>query len=198
MIHRVILLGSLAFLLSQCADQGKGDDMAATEAAKPRSMNDRFNGRVKQGYYQDSEGNWKVQNDKRSSFERQGQASMANQQYSGKAYQAGSVQRQSWWGNTQYQTQAYGGNTSANQWKTPAAAAGQQAAEGKSRSIFSRKSLTTTTIDRKSALEAGTASGYDASGTAREAQRSYDMPEIIDWKEQRSLQIKDTKSWLRK
>jgi hypothetical protein len=197
MIPRFLLLCSLAMVLSQCADQGKDEGMAAAEAAKPRSMNERFNGRGKEGYYQDGEGNWKVRNDKRSSFERQGQASMANQQYSGKAYQAGSVQKQSWWGNTQYQAQAYGGNTSADHWRTPAAVAGQKAPEAASRSLFSRKSVTTTTLDRKSALE-GSRAGVNAGTSANEARRAFNEPDIIDWKEQRALQIKDTKSWLRK
>ena len=198
MILRSILLGSLALVLVQCAGSSKDEGMAAAESAKPRSMNERFNSRAKQGYYQDSEGNWKVRNDQRSSFESMGRSSMANQQYSGKTYQTGDVQKQSWWGDNRYPTQSYAGNTSADQWKTSAAGVDQSARESSTRSIFSRNKAATNTLERSSALENSKSSGYNGRSGARESQNAYDQPDIIDWKQQRSLELKDTKSWLRK
>lgn len=77
MIARLGLLISLTVLLSQCADEAD-NSQAATEASKPRSMNERFNARGKEGYYQDSEGNWKIKDDKRSSFESVGRSPLGN------------------------------------------------------------------------------------------------------------------------
>ena len=184
--------------LSNCADSAGKDEMAANEASKPRSMNERFNNRGKEGYYQDGEGNWKTNNNKRSSFESVGRSDMANQQYSGKVYQADRVEKSSWWGNQQYDTQRYAGNTSAEQYKTAATGVGQAANESGERSIFSRKSMTTRTMDHQSARESSQSRAFDGSPSARESQRADVQPAITDWKEQRSLQLKDTKSWLNK
>lgn len=194
---RLILLVTLSALLSQCADKAD-NSQAAAEASKPRSMNERFNARGKEGYYQDSEGNWKIKEDKRSSFESVGRSPLGNREYSGKAYNPGTVEKQSWWGNTRYQKQAYLGNTSADQYQTTANDAGKRANETGSRSIFSRKSVTTRNIDRTNATESGRTNAMQATGAARETERAYAQPDIIDWKEQRSLQLKDTKSWLNK
>lgn len=197
MIARLSVIFTLSALLSHCADKAD-DSQAATEASKPRSMNERFNDRGKEGYYQDSEGKWKIKDNKRSSFESVGRSPLANQQYSGKAYNPASVEKQSWWGNTRYQKQAYLGNTSADQFKTTANDAGKSANEAGSRSIFSRKSVTTRTIDRTNATESGRTNAMQSTGAARETERAYAQPDIIDWKEQRSLQLKDTKSWMNK
>lgn len=172
--------------------------MAATEAAKPRSMNERFNSRGKEGYYQDGEGNWKTNNNKRSAFESVGRPDMAQQQYSGKAYKADRVEKASWWGNRQYEASRYAGNTSADQYKTPASGIGEDAVESGQRSLFSRKSMTTRTLDRQTARENTQSRVLDGSPSARESKEAYDQPAIIDWKEQRGLEIKDTKSWLNK
>lgn len=197
MIARLSILVTCAALLTQCADKAD-NSQAAAEASKPRSMNERFNARGKEGYYQDGEGNWKIKDDKRSSFESVGRSSYGNQQYSGKAYNPASVEKQSWWGNTRYQKQAYLGNTSADQYRTTANDAGKSANEAGSRSIFSRKSVTTQKVDRTSAIENGRTNTMQSTDAARETQRDYAQPDIIDWKEQRSIQLKDTKSWLNK
>ena len=181
-----------------CADRADENEMAASEASKPRTMNERFNNRGKEGYYQDGEGNWKTNNNKRSSFESIGRSDMAGQQYSGKVYQADRVEKSSWWGNRQYDAQRYAGNTSAEQYKTAANGTAQTAAEAGDRPIFSRKSMTTRTLDHQSARESSQSRVLDGSTSARESQRADLQPSITDWKEQRSLQLKDTKSWLNK
>ncbi len=197
MITRLSLLVCLALVLSHCADK-PDSSQAASEASQPRSMNERFNARGKEGYYQDTEGNWKIKDDKRSSFESVGRSPLENQQYSGKAYKPGTVEKPSWWGNTQYQKQSYLGNTSANQYQTTAADAGKSANESGAGSVFSSKSVTTRNINRTSALESNRSNAMQGADAAREAQRAYAQPDIIDWQEQRSLQLKDTKSWLNK
>jgi hypothetical protein len=198
MMNRLIPLAAIALLLTQCAEES-ADHNAASEASKPRSMNDRFNSRGKEGYYQDSEGNWKIKNDKRSSFESMGQSSLANRQYSGKTYNPGTVQKKSWWGDTTHAKPAYAGNTSAEQFQTSANATGKTAQEGGIRSLFSRKAVTTTRLDHQTARESSTAEIQRNRASQNETQRSsLEQADIIDWKEQRQLQLKDTKSWLKK
>lgn len=185
-------------MLSQCAEKAS-DDQAASEASKPRSMNERFNGGGKEGYYQDSEGNWKIKNDKRSSFENVGRSSFGNREYSGKAYNPGTVQKKSWWGDTTHTKPAYAGNTSASQYQKSASDTSKDAREGGSKSLFSRKTVATTRLDHQTARESSSAPIKTGRASQNETTRSSkEQADIIDWKEQRSLQLKDTKSWLDK
>lgn len=198
MWKRLLHITALALMLSQCADKDT-DSNAASEAAKPRTMNERFNNRGKEGYYQDSEGNWKIQNDKRSSFETVGRSSLDNRQYSGKSYNPGTVQKKSWWGDTSHARPAYAGNTAAPQYQKTANASGKNANEGGTKSLFSRKSVTTNRLDSRSANENSSAAIKTNKATQNETTRSsLEQADIIDWKEQRALQLKDTKSWLNK
>jgi hypothetical protein len=198
MCGRVLYLLILAGFCVGCADQADSNEMAATEAAMPRTMNDRFNNRSKEGYYQDGEGNWKTNNNKRSSFESVGRSNLDRQQYSGKTYQAERVEKSSWWGNKRYDAARYAGNTSADQFKTAAGEAAQAAPESGDRSMFSSQSFATRKIARQSAHENAQSSVMQDSAAARESQRADVQPSITDWKEQRTLELKDTKSWLNK
>ncbi len=170
--------------------------MAATEASKPRSMSERFNNRGKQGYYQDSEGNWKVQNDKRSSFEQVGRSSLDDQSFRREAFETQNVEKRSWSGKNPYEKPIYQ-PPSAQSLKTTANAAGQKAREQNSladlpdpikRENFSAKSRSSREQSRF----------RDAKNAATENSNEELTPDIMDWKEQRALQLKDTKSWLNK
>lgn len=187
-----------ALLLCQCAEEAESNKVAS-ESAQPRSMNDRFNNRGKQGYYQDAEGNWKIQNDKRSSFEGVNRSTMANRQFSGKAYDAASVSKKSWWGDTTYQRPAYAGNTSADHFATTAPDTSKGAHEGGVRSLFSRKSVNTPRIASQAARESSAAGITRSAATENTSARSsIEQSPIIDWQAQRAMDVKDTKSLLKK
>ncbi len=193
-----IILLAAALFLSQCADKAESNKLAS-EASKPRSMNDRFNGKGKEGYYQDAEGNWKIQNDKRSSFEGMGQSTLANREFAGKAYTPASVNKKSWWGNTEHSKQAYTGNTTTTQFNKSPNDAAKNAQEGGFRSLFSRKSVNTPRIASQTARESSTSGIARPRATQNESQRSsMEQADIIDWKEQRAMDVQDTKSWLKK
>lgn len=195
-LHTLLLLVTAA--VTSCGNQANEQDMAAAEAAKPRSMSERFNSRSKEGYYQDSEGNWKANNAKRSSFESVGRSEMANQQYSGKAYQTKEVERRSWWGDTRYQKPVYAQATQVEQFQTKARAQGQMAPEASQSSSFAGQNVTTNRLAKRNAMENGAAQISERARTARESVSDYAEPDIIDWKEQRTLKIRDTKSMLNK
>jgi hypothetical protein len=181
--------------LWQCASK-ESESMAATEASKPRSMSERFNNRGKQGYYQDSEGNWKVQNQQRSSFEQVGRSSLDDKSLRREAYPTERVEKRSWWGKNQYEKPTYQPQ-SAQALKTTAAVAGQKAREQNSladlpdpikRDGFATQSNSSRNQSRF----------RDANQAATESANDDLTPDIMDWKEQRTLQLKDTKSWLNK
>jgi hypothetical protein len=193
---RWFLLLSLSSGLTQCASQ-ESKSMNAAEASKPRSMNERFNGRGKQGYYQDSEGNWKVQNDKRSSFEQVGRSTLDDRSLRREAYPTEQFEKRSWWGKNNYQKPTYQPESSALARKTTAAAAGQKALEqnqlAKLPDERERQRFATESADSDDQ-----ARFRDANDKATERDAQDLHPDIMDWKEQRSLQLQDTKSWLNK
>jgi hypothetical protein len=193
---RWFLLLSLSSGLTQCASP-ESESMSAAEAAKPRSMNERFNGRGKEGYYQDSEGNWKVQNDKRSSFENVGRSSLDDKSLRREAYPTEQFEKRSWWGKNNYQKPSYQPESSALARKTTAAVAGQKAREQHQLATLpddmERQRFATDSTDSDDRARFRDA-GHEATETSAEDLH----PDIMDWKEQRSLQIQDTKSLLNK
>jgi hypothetical protein len=187
----------LGLALSACF-KNEGDDVkVAAEASRPRSMNDRFNSRGKEGYFQDSEGNWKINNNKRSSFETAGEASMAKREYHAGTYNAGSVQKKSWWGDTSHEKPAYQGNTDASRFLTRAPDAGKSARESGTTSLFSHKAMEKKQIDGKLANEQSRGDIGTSSDAETDIRRDvFPEPAITDWRQQRAMDIKDTKSIL--
>lgn len=189
--HRIIAL--LPLLFASCAsDKDKKATGAPVQAHK--SMNQRMT--ENNGYKQDGKGNWVPQTDRRSSFESQGDANYAKKDYKKQAYKTGDYATKSWWGNKDYGAKSYTGNTDGSRFQT------------------------TSTLQGKGAPEAGTnaripdpyKTGSYATGAAREAgttpirkgsndqientRKAFDPPEIIDWREQRSLTIDQSKGIL--
>jgi hypothetical protein len=187
----------LGLALSACF-KNEGDDVKiATEATSPRSMNERFNSRGKEGYFQDSEGNWKINNNKRSSFETAGEASMTKREYHAGTYNADSVKKKSWWGDTTHEKPGYQGNTDANRFLTRAPDTGKSARESGSNSLFSGKSVEKKLLDSRSANEQSGNRLSKPSDAKTDVRRDvFPEPEITDWRQQRAMDIKDTKSIL--
>jgi hypothetical protein len=106
------------------------------------------------------------------------------------------VEKRYWSGKNQYEKPIYQ-PPSAQSLKTTANAAGQKAREQNSladlpdpikRENFSAKSRSSRDQSRFG----------DAQNAATESTNEELTPDIMDWKEQRALQLKDTKSWLNK
>lgn len=184
----------LTLLAASCASDPAAEKDPATPAEAPKTLSERLS--ESNGYKQDAEGNWLPQNDKRSSFENQGQSAYFQGDYGKKSYKAGDYSKKSWWGNKDYDRQQYGGNTDASRFQTDSGLAGQNAGEAGS----------------SADLPAAYKTGQFATGNARETSReklskpsdvetdsrrkSYQAPEIIDWREQRSLSLEQSKGIL--
>ena len=197
LVARFASLLALCLITSQCAEKKVTNE--ASETSRPRTLTERLNSKEKQGYFKDSEGNWKSNSNKRSSFESAGQASMGKKDFNTKKFNPGNYEKKSWWGNREYKPQQYAGNTDASRFATTAPDAGKSAAEAGNSSFFSGKKVDANRITRQGAREesaTGLSRPSDAETDLR--RKVYQEPTIIDWREQRALQIKDTKSWLRK
>jgi hypothetical protein len=199
LIHRCsfLLVVAYALIACSCADASKDQGNAAREAAKPRTMEQRFNSKEKIGYFKDSEGNWKANSNKRSSFESKGESSLAKRQYNGKQYNAGEVQKKSWWGDRNYDKKVYQGNTDANRFLTKSAYSEQSANEGTQTARDAGRRYQTESIARKSASEeSGTHMQHSSDAETDNRRRVFAEPSVIDWKAQRSMDVQQTRSLL--
>lgn len=190
----------ICFLCSCAQENAKRDDYSAAyipETVEGEKLTRKFQTNAPSGYKMDSEGNWKIKNNKRSSFENAGQANYGNKQFQSAEYKPGTVQKKSWWGNRDYERKIYAGNTDGSKFATTARDAGKSATESGSASRFSGKNLESKRIDRTSALEEGTLGITTQSDAETNERRAlYKEPSIIDYQQQRALQIQQTKSIL--
>ena len=192
-----LIIPAYALIACSCAGGSKEESNAAMEAAKPRTMEQRFNSKEKIGYFKDSEGNWKANSNKRSSFESKGASSLAKREYSAKQYNPGEVKKKSWWGDRDYNKKVYAGNTDANRFLTKSQYSDQSADEGKQTSRDAGRRYETESIARKSASEEnGPRMQHSSDAETDIRRRVFAEPSIIDWKAQRSMDVNQTRSML--
>jgi hypothetical protein len=188
------LLTSLFFaLLVSCAsDDSDQKNPAATPPRKP--LSERIN--EKNGFKQDSEGNWKVENDKRSPYESQGSTYDAKKSFKKTDYKAGDFAKQSWWGNKEYNRQTYTGNTDGSRFQQTSSLQGEKASEAKEKARIAGP-YPTENYATNSALEAGNRPIAKGTSDAIETRRkAFQQPDIVDWREQRSLSLEQSKGIL--
>jgi hypothetical protein len=187
------LLSSLllpVFLLASCASDKK-------ETAAPperRSLSERIN--EKNGYKQDADGNWVVQNDRRSPYESMGSTYDAKKSFQKKDYKTGDFAKKSWWGNKEYDRQSYSGNTDGSRFQTNSALQGETAPEAGDAAKIPGP-YKTDTYATNAAREAGNKPIERTSNTIVESrEKTFKQPEIIDWREQRNLSVDQSKGIL--
>lgn len=187
-------IGWLLLLPVSCAsDSGAGKPVAsATPAYKP--MSQRLE--QKNGYTQDAKGNWVPQNDKRSSFESQGKSPYFDGTYGKTAYKTEPYAKKSWWGNKDYGSKPYTGKTDGSRFQKTSDIEGRGARETGSAADIPG-SYQKDTFATGSAREAGLHGVTKPTDAETDARRKvYAAPEIIDWKEQRSLSLEQSKGIL--
>ena len=179
--------------LASCASD-KGNDSSTAAAPAHRSLSERMN--ENNGYVQDAEGNWKPRSDKRSPFESQGESAYFKKDFNKKEYQTGDYARKSWWGNKSYDRQAYAGNTDGSRFQKSSGLKDKGAREAATQGDF-QQSYDTETYGTGAALEAGAKPIAKGSNANIENRRKvYAQPEIVDWREQRSLTMDQSKGLL--
>lgn len=186
----------IALLPVSCASDSNGGKSRESErpAKARKSLSERLN--EKNGYKQDSDGNWVPQNDKRSSFEGKGQSAYFKGQYEKKAYKAGEYSKTSFWGNKEYGTQQYSGGTDGSRFQKNSRFDGQGARESGNAAKIPG-TYQTDTYATGAAHEAGNKAIGKPVDTETEMRRKlYQAPEIIDWREQRQLSLEQSKGIL--
>lgn len=150
----------------------------------------------KNGYKQDSEGNWKVESDRRSPYESQGSTYDAKKSFKKTDYKAGDFTKKSWWGNKEYDRQNYAGNTDGSRFQQSSSLQSEKAAESKEKANIAGP-YQTENYATNSAQEAGNGPITKGTNDAIETRRkAFKQPDIIDWREQRSLSIEQSKGIL--
>lgn len=188
------IIAGFSILLASCASDSKPEGAAAPAAPTHRSLSERLN--ESGGYKQDSEGNWKPTNDKRSSFESQGATYDSKKSYQKETYKTGDYAKKSWWGNKEYDRQSYTGNTDGSRFQTTSRLQGQGAREANT-NVKIPDTYQTDRYETNAAREAGNAAIAKPSNDLIEnRQKVFQQPEIIDWREQRSLSMEQSKGIL--
>jgi hypothetical protein len=182
----------LALLAASCASDNKKSS-PAPEPAKPLSQ--RLS--ESNGYKQDASGNWVPRNDKRSSFESQGESQNFKGEYKGKTYKAGEYAKKSWWGNKDYGSQSYAGETDGSRFQKTSRFDGQGARETTGDAAKISGPYQTGNYATSAATESNSGSIAKPSDAATESRRKvYAQPEIIDWQQQRSITLDQSKGIL--
>ena len=145
----------------------------------------------------DKDGNPQIKSDRRSSFEGKTSSMAANQDFSGKDYTTESYAKKRWGGDSVFERKQYQGNTDANQYKMePWFVRKQASAEGK-QARAEGKAYQTSDYAKSTALEQDSSRMKHTSDAETDVRRRvYKQPDIIDWKEQQGLGVKDTNRML--
>lgn len=188
--HYILCL--LALLTVSCASDSSQETSSSTPAVKPLSQ--RIN--EKNGYQKDADGNWSAQGGKRSSFESKGSSNYFKGEYTKKEYQTTDYSKKSWWGNKDYQVKEYSGPTDGSNFKK-SSRLNDMAARDSDKSAGFTQAYKTSDYSTQSAREQGRQKIKKSSDAETDIRRRvFPAPEIIDWKEQRTLSIDQSKGIL--
>ncbi|MEK6231193.1 MAG: hypothetical protein N2A42_05030, partial [Luteolibacter sp.] len=145
------------------------------------------------GYKQDENGQWVPKSDKRSQYDRQGDSPYFKGKFAKGDFKTDKYGKKSWWGSKDYGTNGYEGNTDGSRFRAKARQDGASARNG-DKKARETGSFTTNSLDRKSARETG-ASPLDRPVDASvESRRGlYKAPSVIDWKEQRTMSMEQSR-----
>ena len=163
----------------------------------PRPLSQRLN--ESNGFAVDSEGNWVPRNDRRSSFESQGESPYfkGGNSNQGKEYRTGDYTRKSWWGSKDYGRSSYLGNTDANHFREASRLQGQGAPETGRAAHGGDESYRTGGYRTGGARESSARRLDKPSDAETDVRRRvFQPPEIIDWSEQRKLSLEQSRGIL--
>ncbi len=195
------LLGLLIWLSASCAPDaatGTSPTTPTSEAAAAAPVHKSLEQRIEQknSYKQDTSGNWVPVNYQRSAFASKGASPYFQDQYAKKSYATPDVAKKSWWGNKSYERQKYADTPDASRFQKSSPLSGKGAHEAG------------TTAETPGPYQ----TGHYATSAAREShhrgvekpsdtetdirRKVYQEPEIIGWKEQRTLSVSQSKGIL--
>jgi hypothetical protein len=190
---RRYLLTVACGLMASCADD-KVDKSRPTEAKRP-GLQERLSESA--GYKQNENGEWVPKSDKRSSYDGQRDTPYFKDKINtAERYKTGDYAKKSWWGSKEYGKKSYEGDTDGSRFQKQARQEGQVASyDGKA--ARSSDPFKTNTLPRESALESRNSAIDRPTNALIESQRkTYKAPSVIDWKEQRSMNLDQSRNIL--
>ena len=199
---RSLLLLPLILLGSCASDSGTGKKSASasasSQAPKERSVDEWVSETSKDnGFKKDANGNLVPKSDKRSPFESKGQdPNFAGKDFKKKEYRTGDYAKKSWWGNKDYGSKQYAGNTDGSRFQKNSGLNGKGARESGNAAKIAGD-YKTGDYATNSAREAGKKPITKHSNDGIENRKEeFEQPDVIGWKEQRSMSIDKSKGFL--
>jgi hypothetical protein len=186
-----LLTAACACMASCTGDEA--DQTRPTEAARP-GLQERLSESA--GYKQNENGEWVPKSDKRSSYDNQRDTPYFKDKIDTERYKTGDYAKKSWWGSKEYGKKSYEGKTDGSRFQTTAQQDGQVARyDGKA--ARTTDPFKTNTLPRESARESRNPAIDRPTNAAIETERKmYKAPSVIDWKEQRSMNVEQSRSIL--
>lgn len=188
----------LPLLLVSCAsDPAPKSTNTQAEGARIRSADEWVSEKSKNnGLTQDAKGNLVPKVDKRSSFESISESNFANKDYKKQEYKTGDYSKKSFWGNKEYAAKPYAGDTDGSRFQKASALQGKGAREAGSNAKIA-DAYQTGDYATGAAREAGATPVEKSSNAAIDnRQKTFKQPDIIDWREQRSVTMDQSKGIL--
>lgn len=189
--HRFILC-LFALLAASCASDSGGQKSSTAPSRK--SLGERLD--ENNGYKQDADGNWLPKSDKRSSFETKGESPYFQGKLGKKSYKTGEFAKKSWWGNKDYGSKQYAGNTDGGRFQNNSRFNGKGARESGNAADLPG-AYQTDDYATNAARETGKTNLTKPSNAEIDKRREvFEQPEMIDWREQRSLSLDQSRGIL--
>lgn len=187
-----LLLPLLAVLSSCASDTGKENKSPAAESSR-HTLEQRLS--EKNGYKQDANGNWVPQTDRRSSFESQGESPYFKGNLAKREYHAGDYAKKSWTGNSRLLAKDYQGKTDGSRFQFLNRSARKGAREA-SRQADTPGSYQTDDYATGAAREGDRRISKQSDTETDERRKLFTPPAVVDWQEQRSMSVDESKSIL--
>ncbi len=191
--RHLLLWAWLAGLPVCCAP---GDSDAPKPAAGHLSLSQRLE--QKNGYKQDAKGNWVPQTDQRSSFETKGESPYFQGQYGKQeGFETQTFAKKPWWGGKDdYGRETFAHNTDGSR-LVKSSRFNQQGARESGGAADLPGTYRTDNFATRSARETQRNRLAKPSDTETDIRRQvFPAPEIVDWRQQRSLSLEQSKGIL--
>ncbi len=182
------------FLVAACGTGGESDP--ASPAASRPTLSQRIS--EQNGYSQDAEGNWAPKIDRRSQFESQRKSAYFKGDVSKKEFYSGTkdYEKKPFWGTKQVERKKFEGNTDGSRFETASKLGEKKSREDNVASKMTG-SYETGEYETGSAREANEDQIDRVSDAETDIRRRvYKAPKILDWQEQRSMSVNQTKGLL--
>jgi hypothetical protein len=173
---------------------GCGNQTEETTEKPIPSLSERLS--ESSGFKRDENGNWVPTNNKRSSFEHQGESAHFKGEIEKKTYRTGDYKKQSWWGKKSYEVEQYDGHTDGSRFQKMADLGNKDSRFGQQR-YTTGDPYETNRLSYDPAMEVFAERMQKTRNDYTEVQRrKFIQPAVTDWKEQRKLSMEQSKSIL--